>query len=254
MKRFAILISYDGSKFYGWQVQIKSPTVEDCLEKALYRIAKVNIKVTGAGRTDSGVHAKGQVAHFDFPVNMTPSQLLLAINSLVQPFIKVLDLVEVSSDFHSRFDATLRSYKYIITLDKTPFNYHYKTAFPRYNIDLKRMKACVPFFLGEHKFTSFAKPNPEITNHICDVKSFTINQIDIDIVLEITANRFLHHMVRRIVGALVSVSHKYLNPDIIKTWIDLNKHEQKNYFTAPPNGLYLIEVSYPKEKLDFTCK
>ena len=245
MKRYALLCMYDGSKFYGWQIQPQSPTVQECLEYSLSRIAKTSIKVIGSGRTDSGVHALAQVAHFDFPLNMSIQQLLLAISTFLPPYIKVLEIVEVPPDFHARYDALSRSYTYILTKDRTPFNYHYKTYYPQYKKNLDKFRECIPYFLGEHDFTSFAKPNPEITNHVCDIKSLEIKVFENDIIISITANRFLHNMVRRIVGALISVSHKSHDPKIVQDWLEMKKHEQKNYFTALPNGLYLTKVEYP---------
>jgi len=254
MKRYAILFSYDGSKFYGWQRQVQSPTVQECIENALFRIAKKTVKVVSAGRTDTGVHALGQVAHFDIDLCIPPHKFVLALNSYLGHFIKVIDLVEVSNDFHARYDAILRVYKYIITLNRTPFNYHYKSYFPRYLIDIEKFQGCIDYFLGEQDFTSFSKPNPDVTNHVCDVKKLTIDLIDDDIVIEITANRFLHHMVRRVIGALLSVSHKSLDPSIIKNWIENKKHNQRNYSTATPNGLYLSKIIYPHEKVIFSAK
>ena len=259
MKRLAMLIAYDGSKFFGWQIQIQSPTVQESLEKALSHIAKTKIKVIGAGRTDTGVHALGQVAHFDFPIKMTTEQLKIALKSFIPHSIQVLDIVEVLPDFHARYDALTRTYKYIITFNRTPFNCQYKSSFHRYRLDIEKMKACIPFFLGEHDFTSFAKPNPDIKNYIANVYDLSIyNENDVataslpltiksqDIIIEITANRFFHNMIRRIVGAMVSVSHKDLNPEIITEWLASKRHDQKNYFTATPNGLYLTKIVYPK--------
>ena len=246
-----MLIAYDGSKFFGWQIQNQSPTVQECLEKALSLIAKTSIKVIGAGRTDTGVHALGQVAHFDFPINMSIEQLKLALKSHLPHSILVLDICLVSHDFHSRYDALKRTYDYIITFRRTPFNFHYKTSFHRYHIDIDKFVSCIPFFLGENDFTSFAKPNPDIKNYFSIVYDIKICHVNDDLCIKITANRFFHNMIRRIVGAMVAVSHKSLNPEIIKGWISAKKHQQKNYFTAPPNGLYLSEIVYPENVLLF---
>jgi len=247
MKRYALQCAYDGSKFYGWQIQKQSPTVQEVLETALCSIAKEKIKVVGSGRTDAGVHALAQVAHFDFPLTMTPQTIKLAMQSKLPPSLQVQNLIEVESSFHARFDALARSYRYIITLQPNPFNLSFKASFARTRIECEKMVACIPFLMGKQDFTSFAKPNPEITNHICEIYDLSIKQVQDDIILEITANRFLHHMVRRIVGALIAVSHKSLEPQIIQQWLSKKKHEQANYITAYPNGLYLFRVMYPKE-------
>lgn len=246
MTRYKLTISYDGSKYFGWQIQVQSPTVQETIETALSHIVKDKITVIAAGRTDSGVHALGQVAHFDSSLNITPKNLQIALNSKLPLSIRINDLHEVHHDFHSRYDATDRTYKYILTSNQTPFNYLYKTYLPKYRINFEALKTCLPYFMGEHDFTSFAKPNPEITNHICHVKNITVELVNEDIVIMITANRFLHNMVRRIVGAMISVSHKQNDPSIITQWIESKKHSQKNYITAPPNGLYLVKIDYPK--------
>jgi len=244
MKRFAMKIAYDGSKFYGWQIQIQSPTVQECVEKALSSIAKEKVSVIGAGRTDTGVHALAQVAHFDYPSIMKTEQMLLALRTKLPPEIQVYEINEVAPDFHARYDAKERMYEYIITLHQTPFNYNYKSYFMRKRIEVERFQACIPYFIGEHDFTSFAKPSPKVSNYLCNIHDMSVDKIDDDIVVVITANRFLHNMVRRMVGAMVAVSHKGLNPDVIKTWIDSKKHSQRNYATAPANGLYLKGVVY----------
>jgi len=247
MKRYALKIAYDGSKYYGWQVQPISPTIQETLQNALEKIAKQPITVIGAGRTDTGVHALGQVAHFDFPVEMSTEQLMLAIHSKIPHSIQITHIVEVAPDFHSRYDAISRTYQYIITTAPSPFNYHYKSSFPRYQISLERFVPCMTFFLGKQDFSSFAKPNPSNKNYTCDVKDMRIERIHDDIIITITADRFLHNMVRRIIGAMIAVSHKNLPPEIISEWIASKKHSQKNYITASPNGLYLVKVGYTTE-------
>jgi len=243
MKRYAMKVAYDGSKFYGWQVQPQGITVQQCLQDVLSQIAKQSIVVIGAGRTDTGVHALGQVAHFDFPENMTTQQMLLAVNSRLPQSVQVLQVEQVAPDFHARYDAISRTYHYVITLAKTPFNVDYKAWLPRYKLDVVSMRACIPFFLGKHDFTSFAKPNPKVPNRVCEIKEMSIELAE-DIIIKVTADRFLHNMVRRIVGAMIAVSHKGLPPDVIAEWILSKRHEQKNYITAPAGGLYLVEVGY----------
>ncbi|MCK9329271.1 MAG: tRNA pseudouridine(38-40) synthase TruA [Candidatus Cloacimonetes bacterium] len=251
MKRIALKIAYDGSCFYGWQTQVITPTVQNTIEQVFSKIAKTNIKIIGSGRTDTGVHSSSQIAHLDFPIDMNKQQIILASKSLLPKSIQILDVAIVDDNFNARFDAIERTYKYIITKKQTPFNYRYKSFFPKYNINLDVFQQCATYFVGLHNFTSFSKPNPEVKNYECDIHKLDIYEVDNDIIIEISANRFLHNMVRRIVGAMISVSHKNLKPEIIKEWIDMKKHEQKNFFTALPNGLYLTEVLYPENCLKF---
>ena len=252
MRRLAIKIAYDGSSFYGWQSQIITPTVQQTLEEAFSRIAKSEIRIHGSGRTDTGVHALAQIAHFDFPISMTKHQIILASKSVLPKTLQILNVTEVNKDFNSRYDACERTYKYVITKTQTPFNYKYKSYFPKLKINVDVFKKCIKYFIGEYDYTSFAKPNPDIKNYICNVKKMEIYTENNDIIIFITANRFLHNMVRRIVGAMLSISDKGLDPSIISTWIEARKHEQKNYFTALPNGLYLIDVKYPENMISFS--
>jgi tRNA pseudouridine38-40 synthase len=247
MKRYAMLVAYDGSKFYGWQIQPQSPTIQEQLQFALRAIFDFECKVIGAGRTDSGVHAMGQVAHFDAHTRMTASQLTMALRSKLPPSLQVISIAIVDDSFHARYDAIDRTYKYIITSSPSPFDHFYKARFPRYHVDYDRLLGCIPYFLGVHDFTSFAKPNPEISNYVCEIKNMEVVRESNDIIIRVTANRFLHNMVRRMVGAMLSVSHHSHHPSIISSWIDAKKHVQNNYITAHPNGLYLENIRYPKD-------
>lgn len=251
MKHYAMQIAYDGSKYLGWQKQVNPLTVQQTVESALEIIAKQSVALTGSGRTDTGVHATCQIAHFDFHQNMTTDQIRQAVRSKCPFSIDILKVWEVRDDFHARFMANQRTYQYVLAKTLTPFHREYRAFIPRYHINIPLIEKTMDLLIGTHDFTSFSRPNPEITNHICQIKHLSFTEYDDFYVLEISANRFLHNMVRRIVGALVSISHKNLPPDIILQWLDEKKHNQKNYFTAPPSGLYLMDVSYPEEFFPF---
>ncbi len=251
MKRYAIQIVYDGSKFFGWQKQVSPLTVQQSVENALELVAKQKILLTGSGRTDSGVHATCQMAHFDFPINMTTEQIRLAVRSKCPFSIDILHAWEVAPDFHARFDAVKRTYNYILAKNPNPFFRDFRSYIPRHDIKMELINQITPLLLGSHDFTSFSKPNPEVKNHICNIESISFKEFNDFYLFEISANRFLHNMVRRIIGALVSISHKKLPPDIILQWIDEKKQNQKNFFTAPPYGLYLTDVVYPIEIFPF---
>jgi tRNA pseudouridine38-40 synthase len=247
MRRIALQIAYDGSAFYGWQKQYMSPTVQEELENALSKIAKEPINLTGSGRTDTGVHATCQIAHFDFKINMNMQQIKLALKNKIPRSIEILKAWEVPEEFHARYSATKRTYNYILSKSISPFHRNYRGLFYRYNLDTERMKAIIPYLMGVHDFTSFCKPNPDIKNHLCDIKDISFEEYEDFWIFTISANRFLHNMVRRIVGALVSISHRKQDPAIILKWIEDMKHEQRNFFTAPAAGLYLVDIEYPKE-------
>ncbi|HPY97417.1 MAG TPA: tRNA pseudouridine(38-40) synthase TruA [Candidatus Cloacimonadota bacterium] len=253
-KRIALQIAYDGSQFYGWQKQYISPTVQEVLEQALEKIFKVQTCLTGSGRTDSGVHALCQIAHFEHSVNMNTEQLKLALVTKIPHSVKILNAWEVDKAFHARYSATKRHYTYLISKEYTPFQRLYQANLYKYKINAERIAEAIPYFIGENDFTSFCKPNPEVNNHICRIDSLSIEETTDCYVIKISANRFLHNMVRRIVGALVMVSHRNHSPEIISKWINDKKHEQKNFFTAPASGLYLTEVEYNKEIFPYDIK
>ncbi|HPM03966.1 MAG TPA: tRNA pseudouridine(38-40) synthase TruA [Candidatus Cloacimonadota bacterium] len=250
-RRIAIQIAYDGSVFYGWQKQYISPTVQELVEQGLSEIFKELTLVTGSGRTDSGVHATCQMAHFDFNLNMNMEQIRLAVKSKLPHSIQVIKAWEVCDEFHARYSAEKRSYTYLISKDSNPFVRQYQADLWKYKIRTEKIVETIPYFLGEHDFTSFCKPNPEVKNHVCNISHLSFEETDRHWVLKISANRFLHNMVRRIVGALVAISHKNHPSDIVCQWIEAKKHEQKNFFTAPAQGLYLCKVEYPEHLFPF---
>ena len=245
MANYFIKIMYDGSCFHGWQVQPNGITVQEVIEKTLSAIAKTPISITGSGRTDSGVHAVAQYANFKFPLNMTPKQIRLALRGKLPDTIRVTEVYEVTEDLNARFTANERGYRYILTRKKSPFSRLYKSFIPYRDIDVDAMRKCVPFLLGKHDFTSFCKPNPQIKSNVCNILRLDIEERGDDIVFYINANRFLHNMVRRIVGTLVSFSHYEYEPEFINKLLEAQTSNQNIIFTAPPNGLYLILVNYP---------
>ena len=247
MKRYLLRISYDGTNFCGWQSQKNENTIQQTIEKALSEIAKTKIQITGAGRTDAGVHALRQYAHFDFPLKMSSEQILLAALSKLPPDIRIQKVFPVKNDFHARFDAFSRKYLYIITKERTPFNRFYKSYVPRKNISFDTLKKCIVYFEGRNDFTSFSKLNPDIPHNFCTIQKISWKKKEDDIVLEITANRFLHNMIRRIVGAMINISHANENPEIIKMLLENKDPNHKLISKTPPEGLYLSDVRYPQE-------
>ncbi len=245
MKNFLAKISYDGTDFNGWQIQKEGRTIQQVLEDALSKIAKEEIKTTSAGRTDAGVHAIGQYANFHFPIKMTSKQIQLALRTNLPNDILVTKVIEVPDEFNARFDATSRIYRYILAKELTPFNRKYKSFIPKITIEAEIILKCLKYFIGKHDFTSFAKFNPDLNNYYCNILKFEFEETNNDYRFVIQANRFLHNMVRRIVGSIINISNTNTNPDIIKNLIVTKTPENKLITTAPPNGLYLIDVGYP---------
>jgi tRNA pseudouridine38-40 synthase len=245
MQKFLFKIAYDGSCYHGWQVQPNGISVQEVVEKALYKIAKTKINIVGSGRTDTGVHALAQYAHLYFPLNMTPQQIRLALRTKLPDSIRVTEVHRISEDLHARFTASKRSYTYILTRGKNPFNRLYKSFVPYQKLDIEKMKKAIPYLLGEHDFASFCKPNPQIPNTVCNLTQFDVREEANDIIFNISANRFLHNMVRRLVGTLISFSHHSYEPAMIVDLLEAKEGNQNIIFTAPPNGLYLANVEYP---------
>jgi len=244
-KRFAAKIAYDGTNYCGWQIQVSGISIQEIIEKALSDISKSTVKVTGSGRTDSGVHALAQIAHFDFPVEMTPAQLRLALQTKLPHDIQIDGIFEVSPDFNARFDAFKRTYIYHMGKYRTPFNRLYKSFFIRKNLDPQKFKECLPYFIGENDFFSFSRPNPDIKSTICNVEQFTMTETEEEFLFTISANRFLHNMVRRIIGTIVVISDKDLPASVIPGLFSARSHDQKLIVTSPPQGLFLSKVEYP---------
>ena len=247
MKRFLMRISYDGTFFNGWQSQKNGRTVQQEIEKALSEIAKQPIGIIGSGRTDAGVHALRQYAHFDFPVQMTSKQITSAIRSKLPPDISVTDIFPVTNDFHARYNAIQRKYLYFVTTNLTPFNRFYRTYFPKTFISITKIHKCLPYFRGNHDFTSFSKFNPDIKNNLCEIYHFSCMKKKDDIIFEISANRFLHNMVRRIVGTIINISRTDTNPEIIPMLFEMKRPQHKLISTSPSQGLFLADVNYPPE-------
>lgn len=238
-------IAYDGTDFCGWQIQPDVRTVQETIESALAKICKKKCPIVGAGRTDSGVHAKGQYAHFDFEINMTEQQIKAAINSNLPHDILILEIKLVSSEFHARYDAIERQYTYVIAKERSPFNTRFCSYIYRSRFDRQIIEQAIPYFLGDHDYTSFSKLNPELKHNRCIIKDIKFTETEETVTIQISANRFLHNMVRRIVGTLVNLCITDSNPNIIAELIERENPTHKLIVTAPPNGLFLEEVIYP---------
>lgn len=235
---------YDGSSFHGWQIQNNARTVQEVLERGLMEMSGYKIEVCGSGRTDTGVHALAQTAHFDYEGSMQAYQMVLALRNLLPDELRVYEVLPVADDFHARYDACERHYHYLLAKDKNPFTRNFRGFIPHQNIQLVRMQPATEYFLGSHDFSSFSRANPSVPNRICNVKELSITEYEDHYLFSIRADRFLHNMVRRIVGSLISVSHKNLSPDHITMWFDQACPRQNLVFTAPASGLYLVNVLY----------
>lgn len=247
MPRYKIIIAYDGAPYSGWQTQPKDLTVQDIVTSALEQILREDIQITGAGRTDAGVHARGQVAHFDTIHELDKQSFLRSMYGVLPKSIAVTDVQEVPGDFHARFLASARQYRYQILTTPDPLYYH--QAWENFRpMDTARMREAAYLVQGEHDFLSFCRKNPDQSNTRCNVHLSELDVFDSLIVYHIRANRFLHNMVRRIVGTLVQVGlHKRSVNNVQKLLNEPGKHRCGT--TAPPHGLILDQVFYPEEAL-----
>ncbi len=251
--RIALTIQYDGTKFNGWQIQNGGVTVQGEIEKALRIFFRHELRIMGSGRTDAGVHALGQVAHFDAPETVSLRRLCIALNGILPREVAITNAFRVKSDFHSRFGAVARAYRYVIYNHplKSPFT-AYRAMWLHDRLDPDYLRSASAHLLGEKDFVSFCKKSE--SKGISTVRRIT--SIDIRkkgdwIFFEIQGSGFLHHMVRIIIGTLVDMSRKSADPSLMAEIIE-RKDRVFGGFTAPAYGLYLKRVFYypPLESME----
>lgn len=244
--KIALGIEYNGHEFYGWQAQENLLTVQGCLEQALSKIADEPIKVFCAGRTDAGVHAIGQVIHFETQVQRDPRAWTLGVNTHLPPAIAVRWMKMVDDDFHARFSALARRYCYVIynhslrpalLANRVTWHYH--------SLNEKLMQQASTYLIGEHDFSSFRSAQCESKTPMRNVQEIIISRKNDLVFIEIQANAFLHHMVRNIAGVLMQIGSGFNGPEWAKEVL-VAKDRKVAAETASPHGLYLIHVSYPE--------
>jgi len=236
MQNIKIIVEYDGTDFYGWQVQPGKRTVQGELEKALKTIFNKKIRVTGSGRTDTGVHALGQVASFAAPKKIPPEELKNAINGNISHDIFVKECKKVPEDFNARFSASSRIYRYQIAKEKSVFNKRYFFQNDG-ELNIKDMKKAKKELIGEKDFTNLATKD----SGSCCLSRIQISEDKNNIFIEVEANRFLRRMVRGIVGLLLAVGKGKLKPSDTKKVLSGTRRRPP---VAPPQGLFLIKVKY----------
>ncbi|MBN1619109.1 tRNA pseudouridine(38-40) synthase TruA [candidate division WOR-3 bacterium] len=250
MRRIKILISYKGGNFYGWQYQKEKRTVQGELEKRIKFITGENIRVTAAGRTDAGVHALGQTAHFDTFSALPDKDFLKAINSVLPADLGLNDLTTAFDSFHSTKDATERQYLYRIDYSgANPFTRGIVWRL-RKKLNHSDMSKALLLLKGKHDFSSFCIAKSSDKNTFVDMRSAEITETGSGIVLFFAADRFLHKMLRSVVGMLYDIGRGKRDPDCFSEAL-LLKNRKYGGFTAPPDGLYLYRVLYSNEKAPF---
>lgn len=244
--RYFIYFSYNGTAYHGWQIQPNGISVQEVLAGALSTILRSEIQVTGAGRTDSGVHAAFMVAHFDTenPL-MEETEFVRKLNSILPKDIAANRIVRVTADAHARFDATSRKYEYHLYIGKNVFKEH--LALRIYNpLDFDRMNEAASKLMNYNDFTSFSKLHTDARTNYCVIKKAIWEQGTDEWVFTIEADRFLRNMVRSIVGTLFDVGTGKLTVDDFCALIEA-KDRCKAGASVPAHGLYLVEINYPPE-------
>lgn len=204
MARYKLLTSYDGTRYSGWQIQPNAPTVEEKLENAFCRILQEEVDIIGQGRTDSGVHAEEQVAHVDIRQDIEIGKLLYALLGVLPRDISVWHMAPVPNDFHARFHGKSRRYRYQIVTRPDPLLYRF-ASLQRYDLDMAAMRQCAVMIKGNHDFESFSKTDKDQSDAVCTVDLSELRQERHLITYHIRANRFVRHMVRRLVGTMLQV-------------------------------------------------
>ncbi|MDX1916546.1 MAG: tRNA pseudouridine(38-40) synthase TruA [Rickettsiaceae bacterium] len=245
MRRFKLVIEYDGTGFKGWQKQASSPSIQGAIEAAIYGFSGQSVEVYGSGRTDAGVHALGQVAHFDIDSRVASCQIMGAINFHLKPNkIAIVSCAETSSDFHARFSAINRAYKYKIINRTSPLAIESNRAWlVSRELNLELMQKGASILIGNHDFSSFRASSCGALSPIKTVNSLKIEQIGDIIKIEISAKSFLHHMVRNIVGTLVDLGTGKISYDRLHDILNAKDRSQAGV-TAPACGLYFTRVDY----------
>jgi tRNA pseudouridine38-40 synthase len=247
MPRFAARLEYDGRAYSGWQHQPGLSTVQDVLQRAIGRVADAPIDCTCAGRTDAGVHALAQVVHFDSDAARSERSWRLGANTYLPRDVSVLWVREVPGHFHARYSALARSYRYLIlNRDSRPGLAAGRATWERRPLDAARMHASAQVLLGEHDFSAFRAIECQAKSPMRRIDSLQVSRQAEWIALDITANAFLHHMVRNIAGLLMSVGQGESAPERVSAVLE-SRDRKISAATAPPDGLYLSEVHYAPE-------
>tara|TARA_B100000579_G_scaffold333863_1_gene284372 strand:+ start:5321 stop:6058 length:738 start_codon:yes stop_codon:yes gene_type:complete len=245
MPKYKINIEYDGTDFVGWQKQENGISIQSSLEDAIYKLTNEDVTIFGAGRTDAGVHAKNQVAHFEIKKNLSLDNIRDGLNQYLKKLsISILKSEIVDENFNARFSAKLRVYQYKIKNRRPPLTFEknlYWGVFKKLNIN--DMKKAIKYFIGKHDFNAFRSIDCQSSSSLKTINDCNIEAENENIFINISARSFLHSQVRIIVGTLVEVGKGNIKPEEIKEII-LRKDRSRAGPTAPAQGLYLIKVEY----------
>lgn len=244
MRRIRLTVSYDGTNYCGWQIQPNGVTIEEVLNKAICKLTGEEIAVIGASRTDSGVHALGNVAVFDTESRIPAERFAYALNQRLPRDIVIVKSEEVSGDWHPRYQDSRKTYEYHIINTKIPIPtkrlYH---CFVSFDLDVEKMKEGAEYLLGEHDFAAFCCIRTNARTTVRTIYDLTVEQKGEEITIRVTGNGFLYNMVRIIAGVLIRVGRGFYEPEKVKELLE-GAERTREAVTAPPQGLCLMEIVY----------
>lgn len=243
--RYFIEIAYNGKNYFGWQRQPKQMSVQQVIEESLSTLLREDIKITGAGRTDAGVHAKQLFAHFDFEAINDTKALVFRINSFLPKDISVVNIFQVKDNAHARFDAVAREYEYVISLRKDPFSQDFAYQLNKIP-DVDLMNKTSELLFNHIDFQCFSRSKTDVKTYNCVISKARWELIDNKLTFTISADRFLRNMVRAIVGTLLDVGFGKTSAEDFQAILN-SKNRSKAGASAPAHGLYLTKVKYPEE-------
>lgn len=251
--RYFVELAYNGKNYCGWQVQPSSPSVQQTIDEALRMLIDHNINIVGCGRTDTGVHARYFVAHFNTELPFDSEQVLYKLNRILPADIAIYSICNVQSTSHARFDALSRTYEYHIDTQKNPFttesSFYYKFS----QLDIEAMNCAAQILFEYTDFTSFSKLHTDVKTNNCKIMHALWTVEGTHLVFTIRADRFLRNMVRAITGTLIDVGRGKITIDDFRNVIE-TMNRGKAGVSAPAHGLYLVDVEYPTEVFSPTCR
>ena len=244
MKRIKLTIAYDGTNYCGWQIQPNGLTIEEVINRTLSKLTGEDIQVIGASRTDSGVHAMGNVAVFDTETTIPAEKIAMALNQRLPEDIVIVKSEEVASDFHPRYCDCSKTYEYHIINTRIPVPTKRLTNyFVSYNLNIEDMRKAASYLVGEHDFVSFCNVRTDVENTVRTITELDILTNGDEITIRITGDGFLYNMVRIIVGTLIRVGRGFYEPEKVKEILEARDRKVAGV-TAPPQGLMLMKIEY----------
>lgn len=245
MKRVRLVVAYDGTDYCGWQIQPNGITIEEILNREISKLTGEEIHIIGASRTDSGVHALGNVAVFDTDSSIPPERMAYALNQRMPEDIVIVSSDQVPADWHPRHRKEVsKTYEYHIFNARTPnpLEKRYST-FVSFPLDVEKMREGASYLVGEHDFVSFCNVRTNVTDTVRRIDRIEITKEGSKIIIRITGNGFLYNMVRIIAGTLIRVGRGFYTPDRVKEILEARERTEAGV-TAPPNGLVLVAIDY----------